>query len=100
MNSSGRRNTGKPFGFKFGVEQLCWGCPVQSFPWPMVELGGDVGEVIGGVNGEVAVLAEVLSSSPFMFSLHPRCHGLPGWAKNTPSSNSDAMVSWLAISDP
>ncbi len=27
----------------------------------MVELGGDVGEVLGGVDGEVAVLAEVLS---------------------------------------
>jgi hypothetical protein len=35
-----------------------------------------------------------------VFSLLPRCHGLAGWAKYTPSAKWTATRSWQAISEP
>ena len=38
-----------------------WGAPVEGFAWSSVEFGGDGGEVLGAVNGEVGAFREVLA---------------------------------------
>ncbi|TDB91173.1 transposase family protein [Actinomadura sp. KC216] len=42
-------------------EERGGGLPAEDLAWAVVELGGDVGEVLGGVDGQVGALGKVLA---------------------------------------
>ena len=83
-----------------GGEDFGGGLPVAPLSGAAVEPVRYVGEVIVGVDTEVGARREYWRKRPLVFSLNPRCRGLPASAKKTPSDNRWAISSWRAISDP
>lgn len=58
-----------------------WDAPVECFAWLVVVNVGDHLQVLGAVDGQVAVLGRFLLSLPLVYSLLPRSHGDSGWQK-------------------
>jgi hypothetical protein len=51
------------------MQALGWGFPVERFAWATVEFGGDGGELLAGVEGQVG--ARPLRQRRPVFSLMP-----------------------------
>src|SRR5664279_2334784 len=97
---SGRRNNRSICGREKHSEPVGRGDPIQGLWWPGVELGGDGGEIVGGVNGQVCALGEVLPQQAVGVLVGAALPRLCGSQKKTGMSVAVVNWRWRAISVP
>lgn len=59
-----------------------WRGPIEAFSWLGIEAIGDGIQLVLCVPRPVGALGQMLASSPSMFSLVPRGHGLYGFGSS------------------